>query len=129
MATSTSQKKEKVLKKLVKKLEKEGYDELKTRFAGYKTPIDLNYNGSMKKFTPDLVAVKDEVSDVYEIEHKMKEREIQDQVAKWILFSSYSKQNRGKFKLLVPKDRAEKFQNLIDRMMIDAELVKLENIA
>lgn len=126
MATSTTQKKERILKKLVKKLDKKGFDEIKAKLSGFTTPSELSYNGSLKKFVPDMVTYKDEVMDFYEFENKVRERDVQDQVAKWILFGSHAKQNRGKFYLMVPIENSDRFENLIEKMQLDVELVKLE---
>ncbi len=126
MATSTTQKKERILKKLVKKLDKKSFDDIKAKLSGYENPTELSYNGSMKKFVPDMVTYKGDEMNFYEFENKVRERDVQDQVAKWILFGSHAKQNRGKFFLLVPIENADRFENLVEKMKLDLELVKVE---
>lgn len=129
MSAASKAKKETVIKNLIKRLKKQGYNDFKAKTPDYPSPIDLNYNGSMKKFTPDLVsAIDDKQVDVYEIEQKIVEREIQDQIAKWILFSSYSKQNGGHFYIVLPEKIKDRVENLISRMMINAKIVDLESL-
>ena len=129
MSTAQKAKKETVIKSLIKNLKKQGYQEFKAKTSEYQSPLDLNYNGSMKKFTPDVVGSMEEGQfDVYEVEQKINEREIQDQIAKWILFSSYSKQNNGHFYLVIPKKIQDRVENLISRMMINAKVMNIESL-
>ena len=130
MSVAQKAKKETVIKNLIKKLKKQGYQEFRAKTPDYPSPVDLNYNGSMKKFTPDLVGTLDESqTDVYEIEQKIVEREIQDQIAKWILFSSYSKQNGGSFYIVLPEKIKDRVENLISRMMINAKIIDMESLS
>lgn len=129
MSTAQKAKKETVIKSLIKNLKKQGYQEFKAKSSEYQSPLDLNYNGSMKKFTPDVVGSMEEGQyDLYEVEQKINEREIQDQIAKWILFSSYSKQNGGHFYLVIPKKIRDRVENLISRMMINAKVLYIESL-
>tara|TARA_B100000780_G_C21060933_1_gene426408 strand:+ start:772 stop:1161 length:390 start_codon:yes stop_codon:yes gene_type:complete len=129
MSTAQKAKKETVIKSLIKNLKKQGYQEFKAKSSEYQSPLDLNYNGSMKKFTPDVVGSMEEGQyDLYEVEQKINEREIQDQIAKWILFSSYSKQNGGHFYLVIPKKIQDRVENLISRMMINAKVLYIESL-
>jgi len=129
MSNSKSLKKDSILKQLMKSLKRKGYDDFKVKFPEYANPIDLNYNGSLKKFTPDLVGMRSDNCDLFAVEDRLNDREIQDQIAKWILFSSYSKQNGGDFYLVVPEKKAAKFESIITRMLINAKLMNIESLA
>lgn len=123
-------KKELIVKKLIKILKKKGVSEFQAKVPEYPSPNDINYNGSMKKFSPDLISISDDDKcDLYEVETGLRDREIQDQVAKWILFSNYSKRRNGEFTLIVPESNTDKFEQLLNRMMINAKLMPIESIA
>ncbi len=119
--------KDTLLRKLVSKAKSNGAQELKGRVVNDPLKQPLMFNGSAKKFEPDLIeTVKDGGVNLYQIETSVRESEITDHIAKWILFSSYAKRHHGEFYLYVPTKKLEHVKELLSRKLISAHVFEIE---
>lgn len=92
--------KEKIVQAVIDNLlEKKQPKEIKTPYIEkYETPAGLKARNGNKTFVPDITAIFDDSSNLYEIE-------LDDdfQVNKWKLFSIYARERNGKLFLVVPE--------------------------
>lgn len=88
-------------------------------------PAPIGFSRSEVKFTPDIVADFAHKKDIYAIEKKISDQNIQLKVSKWILFAAEARKAFGTFFLIIPKSKVAYLQKIIAEKKLDIKLIQL----
>lgn len=116
-------KEEKLLKKIVEKLENLGYEDIKADVEGYEVPSKLIRQNDDIEFIPDITATLNGRKYYFEIARKTKE-EVK-LVGKWKLLMTLAEMKEGGFKVFVPHGQMKFTKELMKNHNIDFELEKI----
>jgi hypothetical protein len=109
-----------VARAIVTKIEDERKPrEIRTNhIVGYKSPDRIFEENKESGVVPDISAVYNNETIVYEIE-------LEDEmpVDKWQTFSDYAKKHRGSFYLVVPKHKKEAIRHELENSQVNAGLI------
>lgn len=109
-----------VARVMVSKLQEEQKPkQIRTRYLkGFESPDNVSIKGDEKKFSPDIMAIYDRETHLYEIEldNKMP-------VDKWRTFSLYARKNKGNLYLIVPDYLKDPIKEQIRNNDINAGII------
>ncbi len=92
-----------------------------THIQGYDDPDIIGNKGNDKGYKPDIVAFKENETNIFEIELDDKMP-----VNKWRLFSEYAQKNNGNLFLVVPDYLKESIKNEMQKQQIRSRLIYFE---
>jgi len=109
-----------VSRAIVSKLEDErSPKEIKTNhIVGFKSPARVSLQNKDKSYVPDIAAIYENETIVYEIELNKKMH-----VNKWRAFSQYVKNNNGSFYLVVPNNLKEHVKKELEEKQVNAGVI------
>ncbi len=112
-----------VIRAIISKLEDERKPkEIKTNhIAGYNRPVCLSTDNNGESYVPDITAIYDNETIVYEIELNKKMP-----VDKWRIFSKHARKNNGNFYLVVPKYLKEDIKNKLIEEEVNAGVITFD---
>lgn len=114
---------EEILAQIVKKLESQGYDNIKADIPGYEKPPQLKRQGTDDAFWPDATAVRNGRKSYFEIAKRTKE-EIR-LVGKWKLLSTLAQIKNGELQIFIPRGELSFTRRITTKYNLNAELIKL----
>lgn len=115
--------KKEIMKSIILVLKKKGAQLIKSKAKEDDSPMSYAFKGSKKSFTPDIVAEYGNKQDFFSIEGRFKKDELPDLITKWILFGASARNKGGKLYLVVRKNGAAKFEQIIAEKSISAHLI------
>ncbi|MCJ7718026.1 MAG: hypothetical protein MUO54_16105 [Anaerolineales bacterium] len=94
--------------------------EIRTNLVeGFNNPDKIIHKGKPEKgFTPDVMLFKESAIDLFEVELNE-----EFQPDKWRLFSLFSKQQKGKFTIVTPKDNLPDLKKALKENYINATVL------
>ena len=109
-----------VSRAIISKIEDErNPNEIRTKHVvGYKSPLAVFDKKNDKEFTPDITAIFENETIIYEIE-----LDTQMSVVKWQTFSSYARKNNGSLYLVVPNILTERVKGVLDKNEVNAGII------
>lgn len=109
-----------VSRAIISKIEDErNPKEIRTNHVvGYKSPIEVSDEQSNNEFTPDIAAIYENETIVYEIEL---EKEMP--IKKWQTLSKYVRKYNGSFYLVVPNTLKELVKNKLEENEVNAGVI------
>ncbi len=109
-----------VSRAIIIKLEKErNPNEIRTNhLTGYNSPIRIPKENNDEGYTPDITAVYDNETIIYEIELSQKMP-----VDKWRSFSKHAKEHKGSFYLVVPNNLKDNVKSELKKNEVNAGLI------
>ncbi len=112
-----------VSRAIIAKLEDErNPKEIRTNhIVGYNSPDRISTDNSSEVYVPDIAAIYENETIVYEIELNKKMP-----VDKWRIFSKYARKNNGNFYLVVPKYLKEDIKNKLIEEEINAGVITFD---
>lgn len=112
-----------VSRAIISKLEEErNPKEIKTNHVvGYNSPDRLSSDNIAESFVPDIAAIYENETIVYEIELNKKMP-----VDKWRTFSKHARKNKGNFYLVIPKYLKESIKNKLEQEEVNAGVITFD---
>jgi len=109
-----------VSRAIISKIEDErNPKEIRTNHVvGYKSPIEVSDEKSNEEFTPDIAAIYENETIVYEIE-----LDKQMPVKKWQTLSKYVRKYNGSFYVVVPNTLKELVKNKLEENEVNAGVI------
>lgn len=114
---------EKGLEKIVKKLEKAGFEDIRVDLDGYEKPSTLTNQSDKTTFLPDVTAEKGGRKHYFEIAKKTKDRT--RLAGKWKLLATLAEMKNGALKIFAPYGQMAFTKRMLDQFRINCEVVSL----
>ena len=111
---------------LVSQLERQGYDEIKSRIDDEHKPAEISVVKSKDKYVPDVTGKINANKHYFEVAVKTTEEEERKQlVSKWMVLSKIASMKGGMLKLYAPPGNYTFLQKMVNKHNIEAGVYKL----
>ena len=124
---NTSSMYDQIIQSVVGHLYQQGFSSVKANTSGYQKPMKVKWDEEDEGVTPDIIG--EHKGSVYVFEIETRETIVPEKVEdRWRLLSVYAKRHHGKFYLVIPEEKAEYVQEVVDDLSVQPELLKLRGI-
>lgn len=111
--------------KLVQEIKATNPIKLEIKGKSDTSPRPIGFYNAKKQFIPDIVARFPKKRNFYAIEKTVTEKDVHSLVFKWILFAAEARKFSGTFFLVIPKEKAELCEQVIQEKQLDFEVIAL----
>lgn len=111
---------------LVSQLERQGYNEIKSRIDKEHLPAEISMVQSEDKYIPDVTGKINSHKHYFEVAVKTTEAEEEGKlISKWMVLSKIASMKGGRLKLYAPPGNYTFLQKLVNKHNIEAGVYKL----
>jgi hypothetical protein len=114
---------EKLVNKVIERVKKQGYSDIKAVIDDYESPSKLINKNSNVDYLPDVTAQKNGEKGYFEIARKIKDTD--KLVNKWKALSTLAEMRDGVFQVFVPHGHMKFTRELLDEHNINAQVFKI----
>ena len=119
---------DRIVYSVVGRLRQQGVTSIKANCSGFVQPGVIRWDENDEGIVPDIVAEHDGATHVFEIETRgnLDPNTVED---RWRLLSVFARRSKGKFYLIIPEQKEDHLQRIVNDLSLRPEILKLQGIA
>ena len=116
-----------IVQSVVGHLQQQGFSSVKANTNGFQKPTKIRWDEEDEGVVPDITG--EHKGSVYVFEIETRDEIVPEKVEdRWRLLSVFAKRHHGKFYLVIPEQKAEYVQEVVDDLSVQPEFLKLRGI-